>query len=246
MSIRSILGKRKQEPLRVDLRPELRDFTERDFGIIEKVLPFTMTSPERIKAVIDAIDYIHKNGIQGSIVECGVWKGGSVMAAMLTLIEHGDVDRMIYLFDTFEGMNSPTENDRDINGALAQDRLKREDKKSSWVWALSTLQETKLNVLSTGYKSEKINFIKGEVEKTLIENTPDDISLLRLDTDWYESTKIELEYLYPKVVKGGIIIIDDYGHWEGAKKAVDEFIAIQASSVYLHRIDYTGRLFIKQ
>ena len=93
--------------------------------------------------------------------------------------------------------------------------------------------------------NNKIRLIKGPVEKTLLnnENLPDKISLLRLDTDFYESTKIELEILYPKVIKGGFLIIDDYGHWKGSRKAVDEYF--KNSLPFIHFIDESCRLIVK-
>ena len=100
---------------------------------------------------------------------------------------------------------------------------------------------------STGYLKEKINLIQGSVEKTLPLNKPDEpIALLRLDTDWYKSTKHELNILFPLLNEGGVLIIDDYGHWKGAKKAVDEYFSNLNDKYYMHRIDYTGRMLIKK
>ncbi len=80
---------------------------------------------------------------------------------------------------------------------------------------------------------------------TIPKNVPEKISILRLDTDWYESTKHELNNLFPRLVSGGILIIDDYGHFQGSKKAVDEYFEENKISSFLFRIDYTGRLFVK-
>jgi hypothetical protein len=113
------------------------------------------------------------------------------------------------------------------------------------VWCYSPLEEVKSNLKKTEYPFGQIHFIKGKVEDTLPEPSIGKIALLRLDTDWYESTKHELETLYDKLVPGGVLIIDDYGHWSGSRKAVDEFIADRKLSLFLHRIDYTGRLAIK-
>ena len=89
-----------------------------------------------------------------------------------------------------------------------------------------------------------IKFIEGEVEKTLLyeENLPKKISILRLDTDFYSSTKKELEILYPRLVSGGVCIIDDYGYWKGARQAVDEYFGDQK---WLHVVDQTCRYLIK-
>lgn len=110
---------------------------------------------------------------------------------------------------------------------------------------LSPLDETKQNVFSAGYPKDKIHFIKGKVEDTIPENMPKQIALLRLDTDWYESTKHELTHLFLLLQPNGVLIIDDYGHWKGARKAVDEYIPDKNIRILLNRIDYTGRIAIK-
>ena len=222
------------------------DFTIFEKKVIHRVENFTMTSPERIVSLIRAIEYINKNKIKGDIVECGVWKGGSIGVCLLTLIKLNKIDTKIWLYDTFEGMNDPTEFDLDINGSLASERMKNEDSETSWLWAKAELESVKENIKSYGYPNEKINFIKGVVEKTLLtSNIPEKISLLRLDTDWYESTKIELEVLYPRLVSGGVLIIDDYGHWGGCRRAVDDFFEAMEFKPFFNRIDYTGRIIIK-
>lgn len=224
----------------------LSDLQESELNIFHKIQPYTMTSIERVKILLDAITYVTENNIQGDIVECGVWKGGSVMASILQLQALGEV-RRLRLYDTFEGMSTPTEDDIDNKGRKAIDRLNREDKYNSNVWAYSTLNEVKENIYKVNSKDYKVDFIKGKVEDTLLEanNLPQEIAILRLDTDWYESTKAELNILYPKVVHGGIIVIDDYGHWKGCKKAVDEYIKENNLKVFLSRVDYTCRVFVK-
>lgn len=253
MKLKSIIRKYLLKLLKVDkldrnekIITTNNDFTPFEINIINKVSYITMTSPERLVSLIRATEYIEKNNIEGDIVECGVWKGGSVGACLLTLKQLNNVARKIWLFDTFEGMNMPSELDFDINGKLASDKMKMEDKETSWIWAKAQLDLVKNNVLAFDYPIENVNFIKGLVEDTLINNElPEKISILRLDTDWYESTKIELEILYPRLVSGGVLIIDDYGHWNGCKKAVDEFFKSMEFSPFLNRIDYTGRLIIK-
>lgn len=229
-------------------KPSLQysDFEAYQTEILARVRPYTMTSPERIKALIDAVTYLNKYEIEGDLVECGVWKGGSSMAMLLAMKQDGLLSRDVYLYDTFEGMTAPKEMDMAVTGKSASDYLEQEDKLTSVVWAYSGLDEVKQNVRSVEYPDEKIQFIKGPVEDTLLKHIPERIAFLRLDTDWYESTKIELEVLFPKLVPGGIMIIDDYGHWEGCKKAVDEYFQEYGSPVFLNRIDYTGRLMIKQ
>ena len=218
--------------------------------IIACVRPYTMTSSERIASLCNAVDYIVRCNIPGDIVECGVWKGGSMMAAALTLLRGGETQRKLRLFDTFEGMPAPTEKDQTYytggQGAVsAADLLARSDPSKSDVWARSPLEEVRHNLASVPYPIHQIEYIKGRVEDTLPTPTIDQIALLRLDTDWYESTRHELQHLYPHLVRRGVLIIDDYGHWEGARKAVDEYIAANDLPLLLNRIDYTGRIAIK-
>lgn len=220
------------------------DFEESDIEIIKKVKPYTYTSAERIYAFSNAVKYVCENQISGSIVECGVWKGGSAMAAMYTLIDLGIQDRDFYLYDTYEGMAEPGKFDISISGQFASELFKQK-KEAGEKWVYSSLDEVRNNIYATGYEKTKINFIKGKVEDTLPKNVPENIAILRLDTDWYESTLCELQYLFPKVSKGGVIIIDDYGHWEGAKRAVDKYIHDHNIPLLLSRIDYTGRIAIK-
>lgn len=214
--------------------------------IYKKVRPYTMTSPERIFTLCEALTYLQKNKIEGDVVECGVWKGGSMMAVALTLLSLDDVDRDLYLFDTFEGMSAPTDDDVDIAGLSAKKLLEVSDKaKDESVWCNAALDGVKEVIESTGYPRDKTHFIKGMVEQTIPNFAPDKIALLRLDTDWYESTRHEMEHLFPRLSKGGVLIIDDYGHWQGAKKAVDEYFGKNCIKILLNRIDYTGRIAVK-
>ena len=223
------------------------DFSEQNIEIYESVKPYTMTSPEKVNALIDAVHYIVKNKIDGAIVECGVWKGGSTMAIALTLKMLDAENRDLYLFDTFSGMSVPSDVDVSfINGAKAHEYFsKARISEDTSDWCLSSLDEVKENMLSTGYQKDRIHFIKGKVEDTIPKDIPKAIALLRLDTDWYESTKHELTHLFPLLKPNGVLIIDDYGHWEGARKAVDEYISDKNIRILLNRIDYAGRIAIK-
>jgi hypothetical protein len=222
------------------------DFNSIDKEIYRVVKSLTMTSPERVKALLDAIFYVESSKLEGDFVECGVWKGGSTLAAAKMFEYLHSYHRKLWLFDTFEGMSAPTKDDVDLNDVYAENRMRNEDKKTSNIWAYSELEEVKHNLGLSAYPQDRFIFVKGKVEDTLKKDyLPDKISILRLDTDWYESTLIEMEILYPRVVKGGIIIVDDYGHWKGSKKAVDEYFKKQGLNVFLNRIDYTGRLIVK-
>jgi O-methyltransferase len=203
---------------------------------------YTMTSAERIGNVIDAVRYVVEAGITGAVVECGVWRGGSMMAAARGLIEAGETDRELWLYDTFGGMSEPSEVDRTPDGRSAQDFV------SQAVWRdrlRVTLPEVQANMRRTSYPGHLLRFIEGKVEDTLPCAKPQRVAVLRLDTDWYESTRAELNHLYPLVTPGGIVIIDDYGAWEGSRKAVDEFLEAQQEPIFLWRIDNEGRAFIK-
>lgn len=216
--------------------------------IYRDVSSYTMSSPERVYSLCEAVRYIEGGHIDGAIVECGVWKGGSMMAVAKMLLGLNASSRDLYLFDTFEGMSAPTSDDKTFEGVsaetlLADSSFDRESGESVWCRAdLKVVQEA---LFSTGYPREKVHFIKGKVEDTLPGFAPDKIALLRLDTDWYESTRHEMEHLFPRLAKGGVLIVDDYGHWRGAKKAIDEYIETQGLRVLLNRIDYTGRIAVK-
>jgi O-methyltransferase len=179
-------------------------------------------------------------------VECGVWRGGSMMAAARTLQALGATDRDLYLFDTFEGMSPPTNIDVDFRGRDASQSLaesSRADPESCWCYA--SLEEVRSSIATLGYPDQRLHYVQGKVENTVPKHAPSEIAVLRLDTDWYESTKHELNHLYPLLSSGGVLIIDDYGHWKGSRRATDEFIAATPNFGLLIRVDYTGRLAIK-
>lgn len=227
---------------------DFRDFEEADLQLIEKVQAFTMTSPERIYALVRAVEHIIRNDIPGDFVECGVWRGGSMMVVAITLLKLKNTSRHLYLFDTFEGMTEPTAVDVSLEGEKASEILQRQaDKKDhkDSVWAYAHLSQVKEAMFTTGYEPNRIHFVKGKIEDTVPESAPEKISLLRLDTDWYESTRHELIHLYPRLSVGGVIIIDDYGHWLGAKKATEEYIQENNICLLLNRVDYTGRVGVK-
>ena|ERR1700733_2080380 len=223
------------------------DLEEKDIRIISEVRNYTMTSSERIFNLINAVRYVVHNNIPGAIVECGVWKGGSIMAVVKTLLKMKVESRDLYLFDTFAGMTAPTTKDKTHMELHSAEKSYSTHKMENGVcnWAYSSLEETRRNVLSMGYPSSKIHFVVGPVEKTLPDQAPEQIALLRLDTDFYESTKHELIHLYPRLSVGGPIIIDDYGHWHGARLAVDEFLEKTKIKLLLNRIDYSGRIGVK-
>jgi O-methyltransferase len=218
------------------------DFRKDEADLVREVRPWTMTSAERIYSLIQAVRYVSTNSIPGAFVECGVWKGGSMAAIARTLLEVQDIRRELYLFDTFEGMTEPTAKDVDYAGKRASQALLDSpgDRCDD-----APLEQVKEVLYGTGYPREKIHFVQGKVEDTLLRSAPDLIALLRLDTDWYDSTRHELVHLFPRLSKAGVIIIDDYGHWQGSRQACDEYFTQNHIPILLNRIDYTGRIAVK-
>jgi hypothetical protein len=216
------------------------DFSDADIGLHKRVAPFTMTSPERVVALADACRYIARRRIPGAVVECGVWRGGSSMAAALTLMADGDL-RDLFLFDTYAGMTEPTPEDRIHSGESAESVLGRSERYR----CIADDVDVRANMTTTGYPADRVRLVKGDVAQTIPTAAPASIALLRLDTDFYESTRHELEHLYPRLSSGGVLIIDDYGHWQGARQAVDEYFGTLPDAPLLARIDYTGRIAIK-
>ncbi len=208
---------------------------------------YTVTPIARLYALWEAVAYIVSADIAGSIVECGVWRGGSMMLAAKSLMESRTTDRDIYLYDTFEGLPRPDDAlDTDILGNRAIDGwIPRRKSDESSAWAYCDEAEVRRNLASTAYPESRIKLIKGLVENTIPETAPPAISLLRIDTDWYVSYKHVLQHLYDRVSIGGVIIFDDYGHFLGAKKAVDDFIHDRNIKIFLMRVDYSCRLAIK-
>lgn len=164
-------------------------------------------------------------------------------ARMLRLL--GDTSRDLYLYDTFEGMPPPAANDRRFDGEPAAKLFQKESAKEAGHWCRASVESVQRTLAETGYPLDRIHLVRGRVEETIPNIIPTRIALLRLDTDWYQSTRHELLHLYPRLEQWGVMIIDDYGWWQGARAAVDEYIGELPHPVFLHRIDYTGRLVIK-
>lgn len=242
--LQSTIGIKRTRERVVKLPP---DFDEQTTRIFNTVNPYTMTSPERIAALVEAVRYVVANKIAGDFVECGVWRGGSSMAAALALKELGDESRELWLYDTYEGMSAPTEEDVDIAGQTADKKFtQRQLTEDSSEWCRSPIDDVRQNLQSTGYPADKMHFIKGKVEETIPEEIPaGPIAILRLDTDWYESTRHEMEHLYPRLLKDGVLILDDYGYWQGARKAVDEYFAAHGIRPLMGRVDTDGRMLLK-
>jgi O-methyltransferase len=239
-SIRQLLAGKKKRPA-ASLAPELTPY---DVQTIELAKPDTMTSPQRLQALILAIRYVHRRKLPGAVVECGVWRGGSMFAAARTLLDLRDTSRDLYLYDTFSGMPAPTDADRrHHDGASAATLL--EDPGEDMTRAEAALDIVKATMARSGYPYDKTHFIQGKVEDTIPGIAPPAIALLRLDTDWYSSTLHELTHLYSRLQPAGVLIIDDYGWWEGARRAVDEFFTHHDDPPLLNVIDETGRIAVR-
>lgn len=200
--------------------------------------PLSLLSHERLQNNINAITAIEKNRIEGDVVEIGVWKGGSMLAMIKAYECLKTTPRSFYLYDTFEGMTPEGPYDIDSQGHTATSLIS-----SPGIKCIAHLDEVKRNIQTNcSLPDTQIHYQVGDIMKNTL--VPERIACLRLDTDWYESTRHELETFYPKVVSGGWVIIDDYGHWLGCRRAVDEFLAAHPD-INLIPVDYTGVYFIK-
>ena len=220
-------------------RKKLNKFDPEARETIIGVRNFTMISPDRLFSLIEAVRYVHRYAIPGAIVECGVWRGGAVMAAALTLRQLGCSDRTLFLYDTFTGMTEPGERDITVDGKTdAREIFRRTQTGSdSSDWCLAGLDEVKRNLATTGYDPGLFITVSGKVEDTLPATLPEEIAILRLDTDWYESTRHEMIHLFPRLVPGGVLIIDDYNAWSGSRKAVDEYLDSANVPIFLTKVD---------
>jgi O-methyltransferase len=222
---------------------------DRDFAPVYRAsVECTASSVERLYALYTAVKYLAASGVAGDIVECGVWRGGNCMLAALTLQLLSDDARQVWLYDTFSGMSEPTGRDRDVYGGRALDM-----KHDAFTTAgrptpfqfVASLDDVTANMASTGFPADRTRFVEGRVEDTLPGTRPERIALLRLDTDWYESTAHAMRHLYPLLAPGGVLLLDDYGDWPAVREAIHECLAEQGEELLLHRIDNTGRIAVR-
>lgn len=228
-----------------ELRAGMSNLEPEFLALYEQCRQYTMTSWERLYALYKSVQYTVENGIPGDLVECGVWRGGSMKLVAHVLQSLGDTNRTLFLYDTFEGMTEPDPAfDIDFSGNEAVNDW-REVQRRAVKWAYAPIEEVQEVIASSGYPMEKVILVKGLVEDTLPGTIPASIALLRLDTDWYSSTKHEMEHLYPKLSPQGILILDDYGHYQGTRRGVDEYLSKLDKKPLLQRVDYSCRLAIK-
>ncbi len=223
-----------------DLEPEFLE----DLAAVRR---FTMTSVERLHALWDAVRYVAAAGVPGDLVECGVWRGGSVMLMALALGRARIADRGLWLYDTFTGLPRPDPVlDVDVLGNRAIDGWEpRHIEDGRTYWAFAEEADVRRNMAATGYPATRLRFVRGMVEETIPADSPTGIAILRIDTDWHASYRHILEHLYDRVVRGGIVIFDDYGQFLGARRAVDDFRRERAIVSPMLRVDFSCRLMVK-
>lgn len=203
--------------------------------ILRAATPYSCCSRERLAANVAAVEFVNHHRIRGSVVEIGVYRGGSMIAMMRADRVR---KRLFYLYDTFAGMTPPSAVDLDYNGYPAEQLMAA----SEAVRCASSLPEVQRHVSAHGgVEPARVHYVVGDVLRTTV--YPEAIAVLRLDTDWYDSTKFELDHFYDLVTPGGVVIVDDYGHWQGCKRAVDEFLQARPEIPPLVEIDYTGVYF---
>jgi len=225
------------------------DFTEVEKSIYLKSAMHLCGGPEAIVSLIRAIEYVVGNRIPGAFVECGVFMGGNIEVMIRALQSLRVDDRDIYLYDTFAGMPQPDpRDDVGLGGVMKtswEAHRTEADGTSGSDWMRATVETVRERIEPLGYPAQRLHFVKGMVEDTIPGIAPDKIAILRLDTDFYSSTKHELEHLYPRLMAGGILIIDDYGAIPGARLAADEYAAEHGLGWFLHRVDPHVRLVVK-
>jgi len=218
------------------------DYDQETREIWDLVRGRTMTNHVKIQFLVEAVRYVERHQVPGAVVECGVWRGGSMLAVAHTLLGLGVTDRELYLFDTFTGMTAPTEQDvRVVSGKHADEFFTGEASAGPMAWSrpenfVATLEDVEKGFAGIDYPAGHVHFVPGRVEDTVPDLTPAPIAILRLDTDWYESTKHELRHLYQRLSPGGVLIIDDYGTWRGSKEATDEWLAETGEPLLLTRV----------
>ena len=195
---------------------------------------YTMLSRERLYDLYQSIIYTQKSGVIGDIVEIGCWAGGALAMSALTLSGLRQDKIKIWGYDTFNGHNKPSQDEYDVWGKNQADVFSELNGKD---WAKVDIDTVKNNLKEIGIDSKSYKLIEGKIEETSNKYFPDNISILRIDVDWYEPTIISLNKFYPLISRYGILIIDDYGHHSGSKKAVDQYFSNK--NIKFFHIDYS-------
>lgn len=242
-----VLRDHEQEAARrVEAYPDIASLAPSFLDGYRDLSTCTLTSVPLAYALAEAVRHVVRTGCEGAVVECGVWRGGSMALAARTLVEAGDTERELWLYDTFDWHWDDL---ADCDGFTLLGRLKEAGvetvEQHGHLRDGTTVEDVRRLLDRTGYPRELIRMIPGFVQDTIPGVAPERIALLRLDTDLYESTLHELTHLYPRLVPGGVLIVDDYGKLEGATRAVDEYFDGLDRPPLLHRIDIQGRVAVK-
>lgn len=257
--LKSVIGRLGYELRRKEDRSRLGyELEEQALAAIRKIRPFTMLPPERLITLYQQAAHCETAGVRGAFVECGVWKGGGVALMALANLDHGAERRDLHLFDAFTDICEP---DQAVDGERAVREVKAWGKGGGVDGKLApvtgfydsmggagTLDGNKeLLEKLVGYPANRLHYHVGWFQDTLPKDAAGigRVAILRLDGDWYASTKVCLEHLYDQVVDGGFVIVDDYGAYDGCRKAVDEFRRRRGITAYLNHIDGEARYWIK-
>lgn len=199
-----------------------------------------------------AVEYAVRNGIPGAFVECGVEAGDKEVDWIGQLQRMDACDRDIYMYDTFAGLTEPSSHDftrQDgcyaMTAAQVHDEWRSKQAGGVNGWCYCPLERVQQRLAATGYPSDKLHYVVGDVADTLRRDVPEQIAILRMDTDWYESSKVEMEVLFPRVVEGGVVIMDDYFHWDGQRRATDEYLDAHCPGYNIVRLSQKVGAFIK-
>jgi O-methyltransferase len=211
------------------------DLLDEEFWhVVDRARPYTMLTIEALHEIHQAIRYLARSGVPGDLVECGVFMGGGVFAAAEWASAAGLASRRFFLYDTFCGFPDGTAPETDFQGNVLK------------MYPHPHFRQIAEDVVGRcAWPRDRFVFVEGDVARTLPETRPSRIALLRLDTDDYASTRVELELLYPLLSPGGVIMIDDYGHFRGSRRATDEFLAGLDPQPLLHRVSYAVRSGVK-
>ena len=220
-------------------RTNYADIREDAFwAIFEKCKPYTLLSVERFYNIFKSIEYIASTNIPGDIVECGVFLGGSILGAAYFAEYFGLRGRTFYLCDTFEGFPVNTV---ETNLWGSPDNLS-----ANYPAMNQNFRHiVEKNIEESGLAESKFELVQGLVEDTLPITGFGPLAYLRLDTDYYQSTFVEMDVLYPKLNANGVLIIDDYGCYEGARNAIEDYFKKVGKRPLLQRIDAAGRCGVK-
>lgn len=211
-----------------------------DFSqLYEVIRPYTMLSVERLYSLFSQARRICLENVPGNFVECGVAAGGSSALLAYVIRRYSQSPRLLWCFDSFSGMPPAGEHDKH-NGVPAD--------LTGWGEGTCAAPRQSLEAICAKLGvSDIIRPVEGFFESTLPARRDwvGVISLLHMDGDWHSSTTAILDNLYDRIVDRGIIQVDDYGHWEGCKKACDDFFATRGLKPQISRIDSTGVWFEK-